>query len=153
MKLFMKSKYMLLLIMIVLGLSGCNSLVEVETLVTESQKTEDNSKPETTQPEMSQTETTQTETSSDGDNSFTDEDIEQAKLVLETYYNSTSFKDRIESIEFNLDNSIYDNYKNDNPDKILIGFDVTIKNNEAPMRYAILFKNAENSWEFLDEGY
>lgn len=72
----MTSKYMILLIMIVLGLSGCNSLVEVETSVTENQTTEDNNKPETSQIETSQIETSQIETSSDGDNSFTDEDIE-----------------------------------------------------------------------------
>lgn len=83
---------------------------------------------------------------------FTDEEIESAKKVAETYYRDRLFK--IIEMKFDLTNSIYKNYSSEYEESNLITFTVKIANSDNPPRQiALIRKDSDSSWEVLSEGY
>jgi len=83
---------------------------------------------------------------------FTEEEIINAQKVAESYYEETSFI--VESIEYDITNSLYEQYSADHEKENLITFTVKVKDSENPPRAIALERKYSNSdWVVLDEGY
>lgn len=83
---------------------------------------------------------------------FTEEEIANAQKAAVAYYEGTSFI--IESIEYDITNTLYVQYSNNYGKKNLITFTVKVKNSENPPRgIALERKDLKSDWEVLDEGY
>jgi hypothetical protein len=135
-----------LLSMIGCSKSNTNNFSETELL---RQKVDFEQKEVKTSPETNST----IGISSDDDfENFTVEELENAQKVAEAYYEGTSFI--AESIEYDITNTLYEQYSVEYAKENLITFTVKVKESEDPPRGIALKRiNSYSEWEVLDEGY
>lgn len=92
------------------------------------------------------------ETISESLPSFSEEEIEIAKQVVDEYYASTSFQ--IETIKYDLTNILYEQYITEYEVGNIITFTVKIIDSENPPRgIALGRKDTDSKWKIIGEGY